>query len=48
MGFYQNLYDVIREGKPLAVKPEQARDVIIVLRQPMKAIVSEELIKPTL
>jgi scyllo-inositol 2-dehydrogenase (NADP+) len=28
MGFYNNLYEVIREGKPMAVKPEQARDVI--------------------
>ena len=27
-GFYQNVYDAIREGKPLAVKPEEARDVI--------------------
>ena len=26
--FYQNLYDVIREGKELLVKPEEARDVI--------------------
>jgi scyllo-inositol 2-dehydrogenase (NADP+) len=26
--FYQNLYEVIREGKPAAVKPEESRDVI--------------------
>lgn len=26
--FYQNLYDAIRYGKPLAVKPEEAADVI--------------------
>lgn len=26
--FYNNLYEVIREGKPLAVKPEESRDVI--------------------
>ena len=26
--FYKNLYEVIREGKPLAVKPEESRDVI--------------------
>lgn len=31
MGFYNNLYEVIREDKPLAVKPEQARDVIILI-----------------
>ncbi len=31
MGFYHNLYDVIRNGKLLAVKPEQARDVIILI-----------------
>jgi len=28
LGFYQNLYEVIREGKTLAVMPEQSRDVI--------------------
>ena len=28
LGFYQNLYETIREGKPLAVKPEESRDVI--------------------
>lgn len=26
--FYQNFYEVIREGKPAAVKPEESRDVI--------------------
>ena len=26
--FYQNIYEVIREGKPLAVKPQESRDVI--------------------
>jgi len=26
--FYQNLYEVIREGKPALVKPEESRDVI--------------------
>lgn len=29
--FYDNLYEAIREGKPLAVKPEEARDVIRIL-----------------
>jgi scyllo-inositol 2-dehydrogenase (NADP+) len=28
LAFYKNVYDVIREGKELAVKPEQSRDVI--------------------
>jgi scyllo-inositol 2-dehydrogenase (NADP+) len=28
LGFYQNVYEAIREGKPLAVKPEEASDVI--------------------
>ena len=28
LGFYQNVYDVVREGKMLVVKPEEARDVI--------------------
>ena len=27
-GFYQNVYEAIRENKPLAVKPEEARQVI--------------------
>lgn len=26
--FYENVYEAIREGKPLAVKPEESRDVI--------------------
>jgi scyllo-inositol 2-dehydrogenase (NADP+) len=28
LGFYDNVYAAIREGAPLAVKPEQARDII--------------------
>lgn len=28
LGFYQNVYEAIREGKPLDVKPEESRDVI--------------------
>jgi scyllo-inositol 2-dehydrogenase (NADP+) len=31
LGFYQSLYESIREGKPLAVLPEQARDVIVLI-----------------
>jgi predicted dehydrogenase len=29
--FYENVYQAIREQKPLAVKPEEARDVIRVI-----------------
>ena len=28
LNFYQNVYEAIREGKPLDVKPEESRDVI--------------------
>lgn len=28
LNFYQNVYEAIREGKPLAVTPEESRDVI--------------------
>ncbi|MEK6781148.1 MAG: Gfo/Idh/MocA family oxidoreductase [Bacteroidota bacterium] len=28
LGFYQNVFEAIREGKELAVKPEESRDVI--------------------
>ena len=28
LGFYKNVYEAIRENKPLEVKPEEARDVI--------------------
>jgi scyllo-inositol 2-dehydrogenase (NADP+) len=28
LSFYDNIFDAIRDGKPLAVKPEEARDVI--------------------
>jgi predicted dehydrogenase len=31
LGFYENLYEVIREGKPMTVKPEEARDIIILI-----------------
>lgn len=31
LGFYHNLYGAIREGKTLDVKPEQARDVIVLI-----------------
>jgi scyllo-inositol 2-dehydrogenase (NADP+) len=28
LNYYDNVYEVLREGRPLAVKPEEARDVI--------------------
>jgi predicted dehydrogenase len=28
LAFYQNVFEAIRENKPLAVKPEESRDVI--------------------
>ncbi len=31
LGFYENLYEVIREGKSMAVKPEEARDIITLI-----------------
>jgi scyllo-inositol 2-dehydrogenase (NADP+) len=31
LGFYQNIYEVVREGKPLAVKAEEAREVIRII-----------------
>ena len=35
--FYDNVYEAIREQKPLAVKPEQARDVIRVIEGAMES-----------
>lgn len=35
--FYQNLYDAIRRGKPLAVKPEEAADVIRLIELAIKS-----------
>ena len=37
MGFYQNIYEVIREGKELAVRPEQAMEVIHLIEAAMKS-----------
>lgn len=45
MAFYKNLYEVIREGKPLAVKPEQARDVILVIEAAYKSNQQRKAIK---
>jgi scyllo-inositol 2-dehydrogenase (NADP+) len=48
MGFYHNLYDAIRNRKPLAVKPEQARDVIIVIEAAYESNRQRKAVKPTL
>ena len=37
LGYYQNIYEVLREGKNLAVKPEQAMDVIKLIEAAMKS-----------
>ncbi len=37
LGYYQNIYEVIREGKELAVKPEQAMQVIQLIEAAMKS-----------
>ena len=34
-GFYQNIREVIREGKELAVKPEEAKQVIALIKAAM-------------
>lgn len=47
MAFYQNLYEVIREGKPLDVKPEQARDVIILIEAAYESNRQRRAIKPS-
>ncbi len=31
LGFYENVFEVIREGKTLAVQPQEAREVIRVI-----------------
>jgi predicted dehydrogenase len=37
LGFYQNMYDVIRNGKELIVRPEQAMQVIQLIEAAMKS-----------
>ena len=37
LGYYQNIYECIREGKDLAVKPEQAMQVIQLIEIAMKS-----------
>ena len=46
LGFYQNLYGVLREGKPLAVKPEQARDVIVLIEAAFESNRQRKAVKP--
>ena len=46
MAFYQNLYEVIREGKSLDVKPEQARDVITLIEAAYESNRQRRAIKP--
>jgi scyllo-inositol 2-dehydrogenase (NADP+) len=44
-GYYQNLYEVIREGKELAVKPEQAMEVIRLIQAAMKSNAENAVIR---
>ena len=45
LGYYQNIYEVLREGKNLAVKPEQAMDVIKLIEAAMKSSAEGRTIK---
>jgi len=44
LGYYQNLYDVIREKKELAVKPEQSLQVIQLIEAAMKSNLEQKAI----
>jgi predicted dehydrogenase len=44
--FYQNLYEVIREGASPAVKPEEARNVIKIIEAAYESNRSRKVIKP--
>lgn len=46
MGFYDNLYGVIRGNKTLAVKPEQARDVISLIEAAYESNRKRSAVKP--
>jgi scyllo-inositol 2-dehydrogenase (NADP+) len=46
LAFYNNLYEVIREDKPLAVLPEQARDIIILIEAAYESNRQRRAIKP--
>lgn len=45
LSYYDNVYSVIREGKPLAVKPEEARDVIKIIEACMESSQSKRAVK---
>jgi predicted dehydrogenase len=45
LAFYDNVYDVIRNGKPLLVKPEEARDVISLIEAVMESAKAMRAIK---
>ncbi len=47
MDFYQNVYEAIRENKPLAVKPEEARQVIQLIELSYKSNQLRRAIKAT-
>ncbi|HMI64458.1 MAG TPA: Gfo/Idh/MocA family oxidoreductase [Cyclobacteriaceae bacterium] len=44
LGYYQNIYEVIREGKELTVKPEQAMQVIQLIEAAVKSNKERKLI----
>ncbi len=44
LGYYQNIYDVIREGKLLEVRPEQALQVILLIEAAMKSNASKKAV----
>jgi predicted dehydrogenase len=45
LAFYKNLYEVIREGKDLIVKPEESRDVIRIIEACIESNVHRRAIK---
>jgi scyllo-inositol 2-dehydrogenase (NADP+) len=45
LSFYDNVYDVIRNGKPLQVKPEEARDVIRLIEACMESAKTMRAVK---
>lgn len=45
MGFYDNVYDVIRKKKPLAVKPEEALNVIKLIEASIKSNNTRQAVK---
>jgi predicted dehydrogenase len=45
--FYENLFEVIRHGKPLAVKPEEARNTIRILEACLESHKTKKTIQLT-